>query len=132
MLGSIFAANYHSLMSGRLAGVPAPAAEAAHDSIGKAVGVLDQVPANVAEVIHADATNAFLQSMHVVYPIAALVIAVAIGVTLKWLPARAPVVAGGVDASHAEASIGLEDAVPGVPDDLVEPDGTISTRTFVD
>jgi len=132
LLGSIFAANYHSLMSGRLTGVPAPAAEAAHDSIGKAIGALDKVPANVAEVIHADATNAFVQSMHVVYPIAALVIAVAIGVTLKWLPARATVTAAGVDVERAEASVGLEDALPDVPDDLVRPDGKFATRAVVD
>ena len=88
-----------------------------HDSIGKAIGVLDKVPTDVAEVIHADATHAFLQSMHVVYPIAALVIVAAIGVTLKWLPARATVVATGDDAERAEAAVGLEDALPDVPDD---------------
>ena len=72
------------------------------------------------------------QLVHVVHPVAALVIAVAIGVTLKWRPARAPVVAGGVDAVRAEASVGLEDALPVVAGDLVVPDGKVTTRTFVD
>ena len=59
-------------------------------------------------------------------------IAVAIGVTLKWLPARATVTAAGVDVERAEASVGLEDALPDVPDDLVRPDGKIATRAVVD
>lgn len=126
LLGSIFAANYHSVISGGLQGVPASAAAAAHDSIGSAIGLLDKLPAHLADVVHADATNAFLQSMHVVYPIAALVIVGAIGVTLKWLPARATVTAGGADAERSEAAVGLEDALPDVPDDVVEPEGTIA------
>ncbi|QXC63582.1 DHA2 family efflux MFS transporter permease subunit [Aquihabitans sp. G128] len=131
VLGSIFSANYRSIIDGRLAGVPPAAAEAARDSIGKAVGVLDKVPAGTAQVIRGDADHAYLQSMHVVYPIAAAAVALAALITLRYLPARASVavddVADDADERTAEelsAAIGLEDALPDVPHQVdPAPDG---------
>jgi len=119
VLGSIFSANYRSIIDGRLAGVPTAAAEAARDSIGKAVGVLHQVPPGTAQVIRGDADHAYLQSMHVAYPIAAGAVALAAVITLKYLPARPPAAGDGPAESRVgdelAVAVGLEDALPDAP-----------------
>lgn len=118
VLGSIFAANYRSIIGGHLDGVTGVAREQAHDSIGKAVEVGRQVtdPA-VRETIRVDSVHAFLQSMHVVYPLAAAIILVAIVVTLRYLPARAPDAPG--PGEPPAAVVGLEDALPEVPSQVL-------------
>ena len=78
-----------------------------------AVGLLDRVPARMGAVIKADASHAFLQSMHVAFPIAGLVVLGAVVVTLRYLPARAPGAVGDTLAGEVES---LEDALPDVPD----------------
>jgi hypothetical protein len=88
LLGSIFAAHYHALTASSMRGVPAAAADAARDSIGKAVRVGDSLPAPLADIVRHDSVHAYLASMRLVYPIAAGVVVVAIGITLRFLPAR--------------------------------------------
>lgn len=127
VLGSIFAANYRSVISPHLEALPVGARAAAHDSIGKAVGYAEKAPAAIGDLVRAESAHAYLQSMHVVYPIAAGVIACAIAVTLRYLPARAAaVLPAGEDTPAYHAAIGLEDALPTVPSQPIadDPDRT--------
>jgi len=121
VLGSIFAANYRKVIAPDLAAMPADARHLAHDSIGKAIGYVERAPDALGGVVHDGAVHAYLQSMHVVYPIAAAVVACAIVVTLRYLPARAaaPALAPEEDTDAFHAAIGLEDALPEVPSQVL-------------
>jgi EmrB/QacA subfamily drug resistance transporter len=90
ILGSILAARYHSLIASAT-GVSASVKSSAHDSIGKGIEAAKAAtnPAT-ANQIATLAKDSFLSAQRVAYIIAALVVCCAIGVTAKWLPARAP------------------------------------------
>ena len=87
VLGSVFAARYRSTIDVPN-GLTAAQEHDMRDSIGRAVGVARSLPARAAEV-HDAAANAFEQAMHLVYPIAALVVLCAAVLAWRYLPARA-------------------------------------------
>jgi hypothetical protein len=103
VLGSIFALRYHSVV--RADGVSASLRGAVQDSIGRAVEVAHAPGTAVADgaAALAAARHAYVTSMRVSYALAAGVILLAATVTWRWLPARAPGLAGPDDEVLAEA-----------------------------
>jgi EmrB/QacA subfamily drug resistance transporter len=101
ILGSLLAAAYHSSMdtSAAVQALPAPAAAAAHDSLGGAVQVAGQLGA-AGQPLLADATRAFVDAMSSTVLIGAVVAALGALVALVWLPSRAPAIE--VDESELE------------------------------
>lgn len=125
-LGSLFAARYRHAIAPRLEGLPADAVAAAHDSIGRALGWAETaVDGSVGAVVHDQAVTSFLDSMRVVYPVAAAVVGLAIVVTLRYLPASAPPTRrGGEEAAAFDVVTGLEDSIPEMPSQvLADPAG---------
>jgi Na+/melibiose symporter-like transporter len=100
VLGSLLAASYHSAMSKStvLQGLPAPAAAAAHDSLGGALHVAGQMGAAGANLV-STATSAFVDAMGSAVLIGAGVALVGALIALIWLPSRAPAEtpAGGIE-----------------------------------
>jgi EmrB/QacA subfamily drug resistance transporter len=88
VIGSIFAASYHRLL-GTVPGVPAAAVHAAKDSIGTALATAAKLPAPQAAALRHAAVHAYLNSMHVVYPIAVVFVVLAMVICARFLPARA-------------------------------------------
>jgi hypothetical protein len=103
ILGSLLAAGYHSSMDGSAAvqALPAPAAAAAHDSLGGAMQVAGQLGSQ-GQPLLADATRAFVDAMGSTVLVAAAVAVVGALVALIWLPSRAPEV---VEDDELEAMI---------------------------
>ena len=60
------------------------------DSIGKALEAAQQLGGAQGQVVADTARDAFIESMRLVYGIAALVVLAAAFITWKFLPARAP------------------------------------------
>ncbi|HEY1280914.1 MAG TPA: MFS transporter [Acidimicrobiales bacterium] len=90
ILGSLLAAGYHSSMdnSAALHQLPAQAASVAHDSLGGAVQVANQV-GSAGQSLVADAAHAFVNAMSSTVLVAAAVALVGALVALVWLPSRA-------------------------------------------
>jgi EmrB/QacA subfamily drug resistance transporter len=90
VLGSITAASYHASIDGSsvLAGLPAQAQAAAHDSIGGAVTVGHLLPAGGQQLI-ADASQSFVHAMNGTVLIGAVIAFAGALVALLFLPARA-------------------------------------------
>ena len=91
VLGSLLAAGYHSSMASSAAvdALPAPAAAAAHDSLGGAMQVASQLGAS-GQALVADATRAFVDAMSSTVLVGAAVAVMGGLVALVWLPSRAP------------------------------------------
>lgn len=87
VIGSIFAARYRSLMAVPAA-LPAPAREAANDSIGKAFAVAARLPGELGGRVHDAAVDAFVGAMRTSVVLAACVVATAIFVAWRYLPAH--------------------------------------------
>lgn len=120
VLGSIFAARYRSSIGPRLQGLPGEAVTAAHDSIGRALGWADRAGGPTGELVRTESIGAFVDSMRIVYPIAAAVIGVAIVITLRHLPASAPATRGPAgEADALDAATGLEDSIPSAPSQVL-------------
>ncbi len=91
VIGSIFAARYHTAV-GQLLFVPADQRSAAHESIGTSlqaaarISTTDKVTA--ARLVDT-ANHAYLASMRLTYTISVIIVAAAIGVAYRFLPARA-------------------------------------------
>ncbi len=111
ILGSLLAASYHSSMdaSPAVQALPAPAAAAAHDSLGGAVHVAGEMGAAGSALV-ADASRAFVDAMGSTVLVGAAVALAGALIALIWLPSRAP----------AEADIELEG--PDAELDVVEAD----------
>ena len=105
VIGSLFAARYHAQI-GSLSFLPAGVRQAARESIGTSLTEAAKQPAGAAQHLIDVAHAAFLSSMRLTYTVLVLVIATAIVVAFKWLPARAPAVDDVPAAPHAEAPAG--------------------------
>jgi DHA2 family multidrug resistance protein-like MFS transporter len=88
VLGSVLSAVYRGEISPALAGLPAPAKQAAAESISGAYGVADQA-GPVGQGLMASANDAFVTAMHWAAGGSAVVAALGIAVVLAWLPRRA-------------------------------------------
>ncbi|HEX6306321.1 MAG TPA: MFS transporter [Anaerolineales bacterium] len=93
LLGSIGTAIYRSELADRLpAGIPPEAAEIARDTLGAAVGVVDQLPAELGLALLQVAREAFVRGLHAAAAISAgvaLAAAILAVVFLRGVPARA-------------------------------------------
>jgi MFS family permease len=87
--GSVLSTAYGSRIEEAAAGLPAPAAEAASDSIGGAAAVAAQLPPQAADALTAAAGAAFTDAMGLALVVSAAVVAVAAGAVLRWLPRTA-------------------------------------------
>lgn len=125
VLGSLFAASYRSSITSRLDGLPAEVLETARDSIGKALSWADAAPGAAADRVANEATAAYIDSMHIVYPVAAAVILVAIVITIRYLPATAPAPRAVTHQTDAvvEIEVGARSGEPARADVIDEPHG---------
>ena len=89
VLGSIFALRYHAVIGGA-SGIPANIQLKVKDSVGKALEAAQQLGGAQGQAVADIARNAFIESMRLVYGIAACVVLGAAFVTWRFLPARAP------------------------------------------
>ena len=92
VIGSIFAARYHSLIKPP-AGLSPAAASAVRDSIGKAarVGADPSLSPAARAAIHDASSSAYVGGMQVAVIVGAIVTLLAGVVAYKWLPARAAI-----------------------------------------
>jgi EmrB/QacA subfamily drug resistance transporter len=94
VLGSVLSSHYGPALSSALAGkVPAPIVNAARDSVGRAVGVVNDPAHPVAARIRAEVVSAahqsFIGGLHLASLIAAAIVLIAVVGVLVWLPSRA-------------------------------------------
>jgi EmrB/QacA subfamily drug resistance transporter len=116
VIGSVFAARYHAAI-GKLAFLPAPVALRARESIGSSLQEAAKLSGPTGAHLAAVARHAYLSSMRLTYTVSVLIVLSAIGVAYKFLPARAPQMAGA--GPYAETSgelAGIELAVERVAD----------------
>lgn len=106
VIGSVFAARYHDAIQVP-AGVPAEAAPAIRDSIGKALEAAREarLPPGLALQVHEAASQAYLTGMRTAVLCGAAVIALAAAVAWRWLPAQA----AGAHHEEAPAMAALEE-----------------------
>jgi len=97
--GSVISTAYGSRMQDATAGLPAPAAEVAADSIGGAAAVAAALPPQAADALTAAAATAFTDAMGLALVVAAGVIALGAGAVLRWMPDRAAATAGPLAAA---------------------------------
>jgi len=107
VLGSVLSSHYGPALSSALAGkVPAPIVNAARDSVGRAVGVVNDPAHPVGARIRAEVVSAahhsFIGGLHLASLIAAAIVLIAVVGVLVWLPARA------VDERAEQATPSLE------------------------
>jgi len=89
IMGSVLSTVYGNRMEEAVAGLPAPAAEAAGDSIGGANAVAARLPDGAADALVAAAGGAFTDAMAIALIVAASVVVVAAGAVWRWLPGPA-------------------------------------------
>ncbi|MFT3851575.1 MAG: MFS transporter [Ilumatobacteraceae bacterium] len=91
ILGSLLAGSYHSAMSSSavVGSLPAEAQAVAHDSLGGAVHVAQQLGENGTALLH-EASSAFVDGMGTAVLVGAAVAALGALIALIWLPNRAP------------------------------------------
>jgi MFS family permease len=104
VIGSVFAFRYHSVVQ-LPDGLPAEAKPMVHDSIGKALDAVAQfhLPGELGRAVHDAASDAFLSGMRVAVIAGAVVVACAVGVAYKFLPAQAERAVREDPDLHAEA-----------------------------
>ena len=104
VIGSIFAARYHSVIQAP-AGVPTAARPFVHDSIGKALEAVPRfhLPPALAHSVHDAASAAYLSGMRVAVFVGAGVMLCAAAVAYRFLPASADRTAMDDPALAAEA-----------------------------
>ena len=85
VIGSLFAWRYHASLSD-LSGLPTDAADAAQNSIGKAIQVAETLPSDQAAALLENAKQAYVSGMRVgVWTCAVILIGAAV-LTAKFLP----------------------------------------------
>jgi predicted MFS family arabinose efflux permease len=89
ILGSVLSSGYRGGMADALDGLPAPAADAARDSLAGAVAVAGRIGGPSGHHLLLTAQDAFISGMHAAALTAAGVALAGAIVALAWLPARA-------------------------------------------
>jgi MFS family permease len=114
VIGSIFAARYHSVI-GKLLFLPVNARGVAHESIGTSLQVARRIGGATGERLVSVATHAYLSSMRVTYAVSVTIILVAMVVAYRYLPARAHPGdgIGGFDDDDASMAVARPVAVSG-------------------
>jgi Na+/melibiose symporter-like transporter len=106
VIGSVFAARYHAAINVP-SGLPRGAGPLVHDSIGRALDAVPRfhMPSGLAGAVHDAASHAFIVGMRTAVFVGAAFVCVAIGVALRYLPARADLAEGEArdEAQGAEA-----------------------------
>ncbi len=88
IIGSIMNTVYRTQMETETAGLPAPAAGAASDSVGAALQVANGVGGQAGERLASVARLAYVDAMGIAAIVAATVVVIGSGVVLRWLPAH--------------------------------------------
>jgi EmrB/QacA subfamily drug resistance transporter len=107
VLGSLFLARYHSAI-GALGFVPASSRAAARESIGTSLETAGHLSPSAAAQLQSAAHDAYVSSMHLTYAFAVVIIAIAVFVAWRFLPAHA------VDEAPVDIDtrvVAIEDAV---------------------
>ena len=104
LLGSLLSVGYRQGISERLGDLPPAAAEAASDSIGGALGVGAELPAEAAARLHGLAVDAFDRGMTLASWVAAAVLLIAAAIVYRMYPRRRTVIrqVAPADAGAAE------------------------------
>jgi hypothetical protein len=90
IIGSILSSLYDGRLTDRVGGqIPAPALDAAKDSVGSALAVANQVGGEPGNALAAAAREAFVHGMTSASLVTAAIAALGAVVALRWLPARA-------------------------------------------
>src|SRR3954466_4095390 len=82
VLGSLFAARYHSAM-GSLSFLPASARSGARESIGTSLEAVNRLPGPIGAQLQQTAHDAFITSMRVTYTLAVIVVGIAMFVAWR-------------------------------------------------
>ena len=88
VVGSIFAWRYHASL-GDLTGVPPAAAEAARNSMGRAITAAASLPPDIASQLLDNARQAYVSAMRVGMWLCAALLVVTAGLAAKFLPSTA-------------------------------------------
>jgi Na+/melibiose symporter-like transporter len=88
VVGSIFAWRYHASL-GDLTGVPPAAAEAARNSVGRAISAAASLPPEIADQLLDNARQAYVSAMRVGMWLCAGLLVVTAGLAAKFLPSTA-------------------------------------------
>lgn len=86
--GSIMNTAYRNQMETETAGLPAPAAQAANDSVGAALQVANGLGGQVGDHLASVARTSYVDAMGIAAIIAATVVVIGAGIILRWLPAH--------------------------------------------
>jgi predicted MFS family arabinose efflux permease len=106
VIGSVINTVYRDRMVEAVAGLPAPAAQAAGDSVGAAVAIGAQLGGGAGDVLAATARASFVEALG---PAAIVAAAIALGTALlvvRGMPARAKFEQTAAPAEHAAAAGG--------------------------
>lgn len=111
VIGSLFAWRYHASLSD-LSGLPTDAADAAQNSIGKAIQVAETLPSDQAAALLENAKQAYVSGMRVgVWTCAVILIAAAV-LTAKFLPSTPGSPDGDEELRDAEVeAVSLDDGI---------------------
>jgi MFS transporter, DHA2 family, integral membrane protein len=86
VLGSVLASQFTSGVSDMVAGLPAPAREAAEGSIGGALGVAADLPKALGDQLVAVARQAFVDGQTIAAIVGAVIVAIAAVAVKRYLP----------------------------------------------
>jgi EmrB/QacA subfamily drug resistance transporter len=88
ILGSVLSSGYRGGMEDAVAGMPAPAADAAQDSLAGGIAVASRLGGENGQRVLETAQDAFVSGMHSAVIVAAAIALIGALVALVWLPAR--------------------------------------------
>jgi EmrB/QacA subfamily drug resistance transporter len=88
ILGSVLSSGYRGGMEDAVAGMPAPAAEAAKESLAGGLGAAAQAGGEPGRQLLLAAQDAFVSGMHTAALVAGAIAVVGSLVALRWLPAH--------------------------------------------
>jgi Na+/melibiose symporter-like transporter len=101
ILGSVLSSGYRGGMEDAVAGMPAPAAEAAKESLAGGLGAAAQAGGEPGRQLLLAAQDAFVSGMHTAALVAGAIAIVGSLVALRWLPAHEAAVAEPVEPAVA-------------------------------
>jgi EmrB/QacA subfamily drug resistance transporter len=111
VIGSLFAWRYHASLSD-LSGLPANVASAAQNSIGKAIQVAKDLPADQSASLLENAKHAYVSGMRVGVWTCALILVGAAILTAKFLPSTPGISEDDVDLHDVELeAVSLDDGI---------------------